>query len=725
MKVKNFVSITRIGVICLTILVALGFSYIPAYAMSNVTRTNVEVAFIVYPDGTVEVFGIGNFTNENPSASSPSIELNAQYSKIADKYNTLLNAKLTLPPDQATSFPFNATTATLNTQCANNITTATLSASIQLCDSFGGMGFNNFPFNSTDLSITGNYADQRFNGTITIHLVPGLTLGDINVDFEGNLTHIILNDSIRVYYNYTMPVEFPELNETSIHWFLEWLNTTIPGTAEGSLYNMTGGRLICTTFNTTLTPIDNNCADVGFFVVIKAAEGDFIQLLSNIYMDILKSVGMGVPYPIDPYPLINGTVYSIKNAGFSMSYSKSSKTVTFNSNLVQNLTELQKIYAVLPSMYPPEIQPYVELLLNTTYVSIYFSTETIAYSNGQITYNGNYTATGDLNAQVNHFKNVYVDMMNATTPGPQWLINTIKNTNINITCLSFSLKMNSTFQQVSFESLKFAPPVNPINATAFKLENFFNTTTAMFGDGQEPPRFNETLKLIVQGRSNETHTVTVHFNPDEVPEPDEFLSENTLVWNNQSISKLKHLVFKIWEGKAESIYNPSSITPSNPYTINAEQVNCKLIINSISQSTIINIKRATAPDVPLPGAYQLLGTCIQISATENVTDINATIRIYYTPEQLSELGLDENSLKIFYFDEASNKWIEMETQVNKDEHYAEATISHLSLWALFGQPSKQLWQELWFIATIAIIAIAVIVVAALFILRRKGKKGEA
>ena len=711
---KSFsASIARIGAICLIILMVLGFSYIPAYATPETTRTNAEVKFIVYPDGTVEVSSKGNSTIET---SNPSIELNAQFSKILDKYNALLNAKLTVPPDQAAIFPFNATTATVNMQCENNITTTTLDASLTLCDSYSGIDFNSFPFNSTDLSISGNYANQEFNGTMTIHLIPGLTLGDIHVNFEGNLTQVTIDDSVRVYYNYTLPIEFPEINETTLNQFLLMLNTTIPGTGEGSLYNMTGGMLTCTTFNTTLTPIDTNSADVYFLVII---EGDFTQIITNM----LTSQGISLP---NLYSFINATIHCIKNGEFSLSYSKSAKNVAFHLNFAQNLTEsLNANTEFLPDMYPPELQPYVESLLNTTYASIYSSTETISYSNGQVTYNGNYTLSGDLNAQVNYAKNVYVDIINATMPGPEWLINTIKGTDVDITNLKLDMSMNSTFQQWSMEGVQLAPPVNYINSTSFRLENFFNITSTLPGGGPEPPTSNETLKLIVQGGSNGTHTVTLHVDPtypDGVPEPNEFLSGNTMVWNNQSISKLKSLIFKIWEGKAETIYNPAAITTNNPYTIDVKQeTNCILIINGISQSTTINIKNATAPDVALPGTYKLLGTCVQISSSENVTTINATIRIYYTPEQLSALGLDENSLKIFYFDAASNKWVEVETQINTSEHYAQATINHLSLWALFGQPLTPLWQEWWFLATIAIIAIVVIVVAALLLKRKQPK----
>jgi hypothetical protein len=719
-NLSNFIS--RKGVICLVILMTLGFNHIPAYSAPYATRMNAEVKFIVYPDGMVRVSSEGIYSIEYsyPIVSS-SFEVEMQFSKILDKYNILSNMTVTLPPDQAATFPFNATTATISMDCANNITTTTLDASLILCDSFSGIDFNSFPFNSTDLSFSGGYTNQQFNGTMTIHLVPGLTLGDIHLNFEGNFTQVTISDSIRVFYNCTLPITgFPELNEETLNAFLMMLNSTIPGTGPGSIYESTNGTLTCTTFDTIITPIDANSAEVSFLVVIN---GDLIRLLANLFM----GGGFNVPlYPMDLYPLINATAYLIKNIEFSASYSKSAKTLIVHSMFVQNLTEYLATSAeILPDMYPPELKPYIQSLLNTTYISLYSSTEKISYSGGKVTYNGNYTISGDLNAQINYVKNVYVDMLNAINPGPSWVKNTIKSTNVDITNLKMNLSTNGTSQRWNFEDAVVMPPINHINASSFRLEDFFNITSTLPEGVPEPPTSNDVLKLIVQGGSNGTHTVTLHIDPNDperVPEPDE-LGGNTMVWYNQSISKLKRLIFRVWEGKAETIYNPTSITLNNPYTINVKQeANCILTIHSISNPTSINIKNATVSDGALPGTYKLLGTCIQISSSENVT-INATIRIYYTLEQLSALELDENTLRIFYFDTASNQWRDVTTQINKSEHYAEATINHLSLWALFGQkPLTSLWQEWWFLTTIAIIVIAVILIAGLYLLKRKQAK---
>lgn len=695
----------------------LGFGHISVsiHTTPYTAGMTAEAKFIVYPDGAVEVSSKGNYTIENPYVTGPTIGVSAQFSKVADKYNSLLNATYVLPQYQATTFPFNATTADLKAQLENNITTVTLNASLILCDTFSGIDFNSFPFNSTDLSIIGNYTNRRFNGTITAHMIPGLTLGNVHVNFEGNLTHVIISDSVRIYYNYTLPISgFPEINATTLEGLLGMLNRTIPGTGEGSLYKATGGRLVCTTFNTTLTPIDFNCADVGFLVII---EGDFIR----IFADLLMSPYSG--FPVDLYPFINATVYSVNNFGFSLAYSRSTKTVVVHSTFSQNLTEYTYLnLEFLLGMYPPVLRPYIELLYNTTYASLQSSVESITYSNGKVTYKGNYTLSGDLNAQVNHVKNVYIGMINATTPGPAWLINTLKGTNVDITNLKLSLYMNATFQEWNFEGVKLMPPVNRINATSFRLENFFNVTSSLPGGMREPPTRDDMLKLFVQGGNNGTHSVTLHIDPadpERVPEPDEIHSGNIMIWRNQSISRLKRLIFNVWEGTAEAIHDPTLVTSTNPYVVDARrEANCIVTISSISQQTTLQIKKVTAPDVPPPRTYKLLGRCIQISSSASVT-VNATIRIYYTLEQLSALGIDENSLKIFYFNATSSQWVEVPTQVNKTEHYAEATVSHFSLWALFGQALTPLWQEWWFLATVGIIAIVIIVAAVVLLKKRK------
>ena len=706
-----------------------------AYANAMETPSSymdVEVKFIVYPDGTVGLASKYNYNNLYPYLG-PTVQVSAQITKDDDMFNASLDTTLTVPPEEASKFPFNATEAFMFNEYSNGILNSDINASIILPDQWYTYGFSEFdfscfPFNSTDFTISGEYSNQTFNGTISLHMMSGLAFGDVDVHFEGNTTQITIIDSVKVFYSLPLPIqEFTPLNETYLNGLLQMLNSTIPGEGPESLYNMTGGMFICTAFNTTLTPIENG-AEVSFLVII---QGDFIAALAEIFAgssptgpDVLPP---GLPSYAPPnattiYSLLNATIYSVKTGEFTMSYSRTAKKLDFQAAFTQNLEEyLNATTQIMSTMYPSEMQSSLELMLNTIYCSTHSYTETIYYDNGQMNYEGDYTFEGDMNAQVNHIKNVYVDMLNATDPGPEWLVTTLKETTVDISNLRFSLNLGDHSQLWDFEGVKVAPPVYRINATCFMLEKFFNITSSQYG---EPPRQNERMKLIVQGGSNGTHTVTLFIDPtdpERVPDPDEFAEGNTMIWNNQGISKLKRLIFKVREGYVETVYNPASITQDNPLTIDAkETARCVLTLTDVSKPATLCIKNITAPaDLSLPlGTYKALDNYVQITADPEDVTINATIRIYYTPEQLSELGLDENSLKIFYWNEAANNWEAIDTQINTTEHYVWATVSHLSIWALMGQPLPALWEQPWFLISIAVI-IVVVIIATLLGLRRK------
>lgn len=719
-------TITKITALLLvTIMAVFGFSHSYTAAVTPTEVTNAEVKFVVYPDGTVGVSSKGNHTFAD-SSTGPAFQVKAQVSKNADKHNLMINATVDLPPEEVAEFPFNATTATLTASTLNNVSTSVLDASLILCDTMdeGGdpLDLTGFPFNSTDFSIDADYADQAYSGTLTFHFVPGLSLADVDVDFTGNLTYFTITDAVTVFYNYTMPIpDFPELNETTLTQFLDILNSTLLGTGEGTLYNMTGGALECTTFDYAITPIDANSAEVSFSIVI---EGDFIQLLASM------AAGPGEP-PMPPeevYSALNSTIYSVDSASLAMSYSHTARTLDVHATLVDNIMEnqsenMEMLSGMLSMMYPPEAQPYIQLMLNTTYVSLFSSSEKITYSEGLVDYDAFYTFSGDLNAEANHLKNTYIDLMNATEPAPEWFIATGKATDLDVTGLMLDLSVDNESVTWDIQGLTISPPVDSINATAFRLERLFNMTSSLPEGQLEPPLENDTMKIVVQGGSNGTHTATLHIDPsdpDKPPEPD-VIEGNTFTWNNQSISGIRRLVFRVWEGQARTIYDPTSVTPANPYTIDARSTaNGTLIVNSISGSTTISIKTTTAPEgSTVPGTYKLLGSYMQITTSQEDVTLNATLRIYYTTEQLSALGLDENSLKIHYWNSTSSQWTALDTQINTSEHYAWAMTDHLSTWVLLGQATSPIWQEMWFLAAIAAIVIVVVIAAVLLITKRK------
>jgi membrane protein DedA with SNARE-associated domain len=76
-------------------------------------------------------------------------------------------------------------------------------------------------------------------------------------------------------------------------------------------------------------------------------------------------------------------------------------------------------------------------------------------------------------------------------------------------------------------------------------------------------------------------------------------------------------------------------------------------------------------------------------------------------------------LEILYWDEAANDWVAINTQINTTAHYAWATVSHLSTWALAGQTSPAFWEQPWFVPSIVIIVAVVLISIAVVFLKKK------
>ena len=731
----------KIAVFCLllSIISFLGFEHSSTNAMLSSYFTDTEVKFVVYPDGTVGLSGRYNYTSQYPN-TIPTVYASAQVTKNNSIYGISVDGTLTVPPQQASTFPFNTTKASISDTISNKVLSFNVNASTTLPNKwYSGttmIDFSSFPFNSTDLTVNAEYSNGTYNGTIAIHLVPGLALSEVEVHFKGNTTEITIDDSITVFYDLPLPIPgFTPINQTTVNSMLQMMNSTIPGQGPGSLYNMTSGMLTCPTFNTTLTPIQNG-AEISFLVTI---HGDFINVLAKMLAEQMPLGGnpMGPLIPSLPtYPLpnataiynmFNATLHSVKSAEFTVSYTKAAKKLDLQATFEQNIEEYQNATVeMMPAMYPPELRPYIESLMNTTYVSIHSYNETITYDNGQMNFEEDYALEGDLNAQINHVKDIYVDMLRATSTSrsviSESLMTMLRDTDVDISNLQLNISISNYSTLLNFEGVKVAPPVDRINATCFRLERFFNMTSSPYG---EPPRKNERMKLTVQGGTNKTHTATLFIDstdPNRVPDPDEYADENTMIWNNQSISKLKRLIFKVSEGYAETIYNPTSVTQSNPLTINAkETAGCTLTLTNVSKPATIRIKNVTAPAGvnPPSGTYKALGNYVQITADAEDLTINLTIRLYYTHEQLSHAGLDENSLKILYWNETANNWVSIDTKINTTGHYAWATVTHLSIWALAGQTSLAAWEQPWFLPSIIIIVAVVLIGIAVVFLKRK------
>jgi hypothetical protein len=533
-----------------------------------------------------------------------------------------------------------------------------------------------------------------------------------SVDFDAGI-HGDFIELIAYMAMQSFPLYLPAEDCEQVHDFIyAALNTTVNSVESADFQ-------IAYTHDTGEAEIRMTFVDDVLYVVTNLAEiAEHATALDPSLIGSLYSI----IYAVIP---LNATLPYISEAQTRLTYSSSTGKLQLTAASSGEIDPEEYYYPtyLLPEEMPPELRELFESLQKIRLCNVTSYSDSLTYKNSIGSFRMEYTLEGDVNAQANLVKSLIATYMNLTSPEQmKWRGFFLNQTLIDMVNLQVNFDVGNTSATGEVTGITLSPPIDPVNATCFRLERFFNLTSVDYG--HEPPIRGQLLKIAVKGGSNGTHTVTLFIDPtdpEKVPDPDEFAEGNTMVWNNQSISKLKRLLFKVWEGHVETIHNPASVTQDNPFTIDAEETaSCVLTLTNVSKPVTLCIKNITAPTEagPPPGTYKVSGNYIQITAdTEDVT-ANGTVRIYYTPEQLSASGLDENSLKIFYWDEAANDWKAVDTQVNTAEHYAWATVSHLSIWTLMAQPAPALWEQPWFLISVVVV-VAVVVIVAIFGLRRK------
>lgn len=126
----------------------------------------------------------------------------------------------------------------------------------------------------------------------------------------------------------------------------------------------------------------------------------------------------------------------------------------------------------------------------------------------------------------------------------------------------------------------------------------------------------------------------------------------------------------------------------------------KAVANGTLIATVTSDGPAVSDGLKLVGSYLEL----ECSTPEGLVLV---LRIYYSESELASLGVDESSLKVYYWSSEEEKWLPLISSVNKDANYVEAFVPHLTCFALMGESQPPLWiapVPLWLV----IIAIAVI-----------------
>ncbi len=678
---------------------------IPALMMPTVETPNeIDLNLIVCPDGQVIIGGAfscnaSTFGEYAGAATHGTLSFN----EINGKTVVTTSFRYVAPPENATDFPFNSTTVDASGEYADGLLDTNLNTTVILPPEYASQ----FPFNVTDFTYVEEYSNNQSTGTITVDVLSGFLLDDVAIDYSANLTDARYNGSVNVLYG--MPyMDFQIDNETQLQEMLDYFNSSAIGQGPESLYNLTDGELEATHLDYSITPLTGNGgATVNFEFYI---HGNFTQGMTAILQDYL---GLS-----DKSSNITSSAYYLKSSSTTMVYSHAQKRASIQTTSTVNIDGMiEYLESTLPDMVDPEMAEPIEFLLNTTLSSAESGEFSLSYAEGVGEMACTVTVGSDLSEEVEYLTDL---LLEEAPPPEQWMVDFINATKVEINNMKVSFNLSETEVSVNFEGLAVLPPVDTVNATSFKLERFFNLT----GDSSFPEE-GQRLGVTVIGGSNSTHKVVLQ-GEGSVPEPDYYMVDAEgrpilATWNNVSLSDLKELQFVVVKGAQAggTIMNPEAVTEDNPFVIDAtDEMGLHISLTKVSGKLSIVASNVTLPEGvdPQPGTLKLIGDYMQITVSNESVAVNATIRMYYTDEQIK--GLDENSLALYYWDANASEWVAVSSHVNTEENYVWAVVDHFSLWAIFGEPLSPFWMQWWFIAAI-IAVVAVVAAAAVLVQRRK------
>ncbi|MEM3510412.1 MAG: hypothetical protein QXE57_03860, partial [Nitrososphaerales archaeon] len=135
------------------------------------------------------------------------------------------------------------------------------------------------------------------------------------------------------------------------------------------------------------------------------------------------------------------------------------------------------------------------------------------------------------------------------------------------------------------------------------------------------------------------------------------------------------------------ILAPQFISSSNPFILDAKQLNAYVIIIQIDREAELKITKADATRITPPFGLKFIAEPVDIRLDKPANFI-AKVRIFYSEDSLRATGLTPQNLSLYYLDENRRIWIPIQSAVNTEEGYVEAETTHLSIWTIMQKPVK-------------------------------------
>ena len=505
----------------------------------------------------------------------------------------------TVVPESIRSvIPFNVTDVTVTGQYLNGQLTGTITFSV--ISGFPLFSLNmDFEGNTTDIYLTGQglviYGDFPLIGfeinqallwallAQYSNTIPGQGSGSLYEMTNGILecthldTTLTPHNSIGAWVDFDVGIQ-GDLIELVAYLGMQYLPPDTPPETREQLHD-----LLYAVFNTTVNSVESiefqiaYMKDSGEAEIRMTFEEDILYLVSSLAEIAVNATALD-PSVIDPlYSIIyavipiNASLPYIGDAQTELTYLSSTGELQLTATSYGEVDPEEYYYPnfTLPEEMPPELRELFESMQEVMFWNVTSYEQSFTYKDSVGNFRIESTHEGDIEAAGNLVKSLMVTYMSLTTPKQiTWKELLLNQTVVDLVDPQMNFNVSSTWATGNLAGIVLSPPIDPVNATCFKLKKFFNLTSLDYGD--EPPTAGQCLRIMVQAGSNMSHDVILH-RPETVPIPDEISPEMTwMIWHNQSVSAIKDLMFTVvqvghkttvtWEGKPYKVATRTNST---------------------------------------------------------------------------------------------------------------------------------------------------------------------
>ncbi|HDI02595.1 MAG TPA: hypothetical protein ENF95_00495, partial [Candidatus Aenigmarchaeota archaeon] len=141
------------------------------------------------------------------------------------------------------------------------------------------------------------------------------------------------------------------------------------------------------------------------------------------------------------------------------------------------------------------------------------------------------------------------------------------------------------------------------------------------------------------------------------------------------------------QSSAGEVFENTSVSTHNNFTTINTPIDVSLEITTtleIENFTIIAVRYL---ENPVGEESQPSLKYIEVGTTPEVEEslLWNVLKVYYTDEEVSSAGLEESSLRIYYYNETSEEWDLEPGGVNTTSNYVWCNVTHFSVYGVFGQ----------------------------------------